>query len=575
MPTRKITDRVGKNPETGSAGFKGMRTSMGGSNDKAFAEWLHNCYVTEPINGSEIVARPGRQPYPASTPNQIGVADNTVRSCKLYTEFAPPGGLPRRLVAIMGGKFYATGLSPGGWQEAVNAATFTAASITLTTGDHYAVMFGGKLIVSTGSYAFQWDGTTNGGITKLTAAGTSLYGRPTVYAAKLFFIAGNRKTILWSEEGDATLGYGTAPYTNNAWDLIQTSTENLTVIKGTNEALVYLRTSSIGAIYGGSAADFKSSSTLDAISATEGTDYPEGSVLVGDTLWFLNNQGRPYYFHLGSTEIIPVWTEISRAFSPYVADGRGYEFLAAPNAEQAALLAFGIGGQAEYIRSLDMVVFTYRYFQSGADTTAFDLLIGFNATTKTCQTVWSFPTPFSRIVEHFDTYLGTVSFGLGMVDQYGYAYTINPSALGSTAPRSQTWFTDKDFRNVDQDVTASVIGPRHFEAQGTELRAERLDVEYLGGIAGAQMQLRFATPYIMQAKGVRFDAAQPINLTLEGNASVPGQGVAPLNAQMSVGLNELGRWIAFGFSWGHQASQARLVGWTVTASADSQHPRMP
>ena len=579
QPAQRFEDKAGP--------FKGMRATVQGSRNSAFAEWLHNCYSADPYAGGEIVARPGRLHYPTTDtsystifPIQLGTAGPTARVIQMLAEYRKLANVgDRYLVAIVSGKFYAGQSLSFPMQEAVNAATFTAAGITLNTvSPYYATNFNGKLVVVGAAVAFTWDGTVNGGITKLTNAGTSFFGRPVVYAGKLFFIKGDRKAILWSEEGDETIGYESGGYAN-AWDLVHTSQELITVLQPTNEALYYFRTSSIGAIYGASNIDFQTTSTLDAISSSIGTDFAEGVALVNDTIWFMDNQGRPCYFHTGSREIVPAWMEIERAFTPFVGDGRGYDSLAAPNNEQAAFLTFGSLGQVEHLRSLNLVFFTYRYHFSTSFGSSFDVLVGFHADTKTCQTVWSFPTPIGKIIEHYDTAFGTGTFALGMVDQFGYCYTVNPSHLAGGTVRSGHWFMDSNLVNgfTLTDVYASIIGPRHFEAHGVELRAKRLHIEYVGQVTDGPLEVRWATPGTMRNGGVRFDTSLPISLKLEGNApdKTLAQVNAPVNSQITLGLNELGRWIAFGLSWPNDKSLARIVSWTVSAMPDNEHARLP
>lgn len=554
---RPVTERVG--------GIKGMRSTLAGQPEPGFVEWLHNCYPADPYVGGEIVARPGRQPYPPFTigPNQVGTIDGATRQTQLLTPFGA-GGLTYT-VAIVGSKFYSDkgGL---GFVEAVNAATFTSAGITLTAQTYYACQFNGKLIICGTEVAFSWDGTANGGITKLTNAGTSFYGKPVVYAAKVFFIRGSQQTIVWSEEGDETTGYEVGH--TNAWDLRQTSREPIIALLATNLALIFFRRGSIGAIYGGEATAFQTTATLDAVSATIGTDTPESPILVGDTVWFITQQGRPACFTLGSTTILPIWTELERAFTPYFQDGQGYAGLAAPNSEQATFVLYGSGNQSVHCRSLDLVFFTYRYFASSqADGSAMDVLVGFHSQTKRLQTVWSFPTGLMKIIENYDLYYSSGEYALVLTDLFGYVYTINVATLLSF--NHFDWFIDKDLHGGDANVTASVSGPRHFGSVAQDLRVRRLDLDYVGFEPGGSIAIRWATPEINVGGGVRFVDDRPLGTVEPGHEPVilplDGAGRPLVAASATVGFNEMCRWIAFGFSWVAQSTRIRLGGWQVTA----------
>lgn len=184
----------------------------------------------------------------------------------------------------------------GLYTNTVTAANFATATISLPAQTHYWCNFNNLLCVnpSDGTQKpWTWNGTAGaGGLTELNNAPTA-YGQPTVRSAKLFFIKyAFRDTVAWSEEVDATLGYGTAPYTNE-WKLGQTGTAPLYNIKGTNEGLYYARAGSIGVIRGEVSADFVTTSTHDAVSTSVGTLSPSGMCVVGGDIFFLDQFGIP------------------------------------------------------------------------------------------------------------------------------------------------------------------------------------------------------------------------------------------------------------------------------------------
>lgn len=564
-------------------GIKGMRSTMEGSEYEGYVEWLHNCYPADPYNGGEIIARPGRQLYPvlSNGANQPVFSEEPVK-IQMGAIFTTTQGGIQRPVVIAGGKFYALSASTYGWIEAVSTATLLAAGITLSAvNDYYAVMFNGKLIVvgsnNSGDIvseaAWSWTGVEGSGITKLTNAGTNFFGKPAVYAAKLFFIRKNQKTIVWSEENNETLGYEAGGYAN-AWDLNQTSAEPITCLLGTNPALYVFRRSSIGAIYGGSAAEFSTTSTVDAISASSGTDSPNGVIFAGESVWYVDSQGRPAYFPLGGNEIVPLWPELERAFTPYFQDGRGYKALAFPNSEQNhfALVGTSRSRVAQY-RTLDMVFFGYRYFASSLTGFGDDVLIGFHVKTKRAQTVWSFPTGVSFFHEIYDNQYGSGQYGLLMLDPWTYSYILNPNPVAQFLT-PQTAYLDHDvLANLNTDVIASVIGPRHFTTND-EKRVESLDVEYIGWKKGGTIDVRWATPAILSAGGVETQTDQPESIAAEGQVVDDFDRNPPsLLAHAEIGFSEVCRWIAFGVSWAAQATRIRLLGWTVRAIPEGRNPR--
>jgi hypothetical protein len=111
----------------------------------------------------------------------------------------------------------------------------------------------------------------------------------------------------------------------------------------------------------------------------------------------------------------------------------------------------------------------------------------------------------------------------------------------------------------------------------------RLDIEYIGWRQGATMDVRWVTPEAMALFGgarnwlqqndnvggpntSQPNMTQPsATITLEGLAPDAGSAFAPVPSKAMVGLDDLGRWIVFAFSWKGQASRARLVKWQVEA----------
>ena len=190
-------------------------------------------------------------------------------------------------VVIAGGEIYDHDT------KVIDSSDLSGAGITLnTTGIVYCLVFQDELIVSDGTNKpFMWDGTIGGGLTLLANA-QAWYGQPTIHAAKVFaIVAANRGRFVWSEEGDATIGYGTSPYDNNAWDFIQTSNDHLTGLLGGNEALTVIRRDSITQVFGTVDEEFQSGATFDTISETTGSQSPAGIGRYAKT-WVLFDSNR-------------------------------------------------------------------------------------------------------------------------------------------------------------------------------------------------------------------------------------------------------------------------------------------
>lgn len=173
--------------------------------------------------------------------------------------------------------------------EILTATDLSGASITLdASAKVYCATFADQLVVSDGvNVPWAWDGTSHGGLTKLTNCPV-LYGQPVVYYGKLFGIKNTaRQTIVWSEEGTPNTGYEAGGY-NNAWDLVQTRTEGLVALAATNEALYYARQNSLGAITGAVTTDFQTTGTREALSDSLGTRCPAAFLVVDNQVVFLD-----------------------------------------------------------------------------------------------------------------------------------------------------------------------------------------------------------------------------------------------------------------------------------------------
>lgn len=257
--------------------------------------WMENLRFEEPGNAhSALVARgPFRSVGAVGTPSFGGSATS---SGGVY-EFQKLDGTSI-LVLISGGKFYTR--TAGVLAESLTAAQLAAASVAISsTAIVYMTTFANQLVVTDGvNTPWMWDGTAGGGITKLTNAPVA-YGPPAVYYAKLFFIKNtDRGTIVWSEEAAANTGYEAGGY-NNAWTLSQTASEPLVAIGGTNEYLFYGRATGCGLIRGAVTSTFTSTGTHDAVSDSIGVAHPVSFAVVGDTIAFADQVGRPWLMRGG------------------------------------------------------------------------------------------------------------------------------------------------------------------------------------------------------------------------------------------------------------------------------------
>lgn len=228
------------------------------------------------------------------------------------------------------------------WTAAVSSANLSSASISLVAAPArvYWCTFNNTVVFNDGTnQPWTWDGTSGaGGLTKLTNAPTSCYGRPTVYYAKLFFIkGGDRRTIVWSEENTANTGYEAGGY-SNVWVLGQTTSQSLTAIHGTNDGLYYFRASSIGVIRGAVSTDFTTSGVHDSVSAELGVVAPEGVAVGGNReIWFANQHGQPCVLPAGGAVVrVPDYGLADQNIKG-ISDGFGYNDFSASLATTTVL----------------------------------------------------------------------------------------------------------------------------------------------------------------------------------------------------------------------------------------------
>lgn len=287
LPTRRFPE-----PVTIQVGpWVGMNDASDPTAAKADRVALaQNVYVAPGPEGTAFVGRPGFS-LMGDTLTRLGTGSN--RTVQWLGEFVEPDGT-RHCIAIVGGQFYTYNFALGEWTETLDAGDFSGASITVSVANRiYAVPFFGQLLVSDGTNVpWLWDGTAGAGLTKCTNCPV-LYGAPRVYYGKVFGIkATDRATLVWSEEGDANLGYDTSPY-SNAWTLVATGSDPLTAIGARNEALAVFRERQTQRVLGAVSTDFQSAGTQADAAIDVGTTVPE-TFEVGQGTLFVDADAGPY-----------------------------------------------------------------------------------------------------------------------------------------------------------------------------------------------------------------------------------------------------------------------------------------
>lgn len=272
-----------------SGPWKGQRTHIATSGDKAqYAELLRNLYVRDSDQAPVAISRPGFE--------LVGSQLASGGKGQFVGQFTEQDGTEHS-IAIAGGKFYKYDWGTDTFSETISAANFSSASITVsTTARIYAVPFAGEMVFSDGvNTAWSWDGTAGGGLTKLTGVPV-FYGQPWVYNGHLFAICGTstatRISVMWSEVGDATLGYGVSPYDANIWDVFQTSQAIFYAGTATNEDIVLCRANSTTRLVGDPADNFQSTAQREGVHEFVGTLSPASMLVHQDIVYYMANDGR-------------------------------------------------------------------------------------------------------------------------------------------------------------------------------------------------------------------------------------------------------------------------------------------
>lgn len=301
----RTRSRVAPQPTTLTAGpFKGMRDSTAFTvADPTLALDVQNMVRLPGPAGGGLTGRPGF--------DQMGTQQGTgsTRVTGGGTTWTKSDGT-RQTVIVTNGQLATYTWATDTWAVVVTTANLTTASCTLSASAKVALIsFADGLVVSDGvNVPFWWDGTTGaGGITKMTNCPV-LYGPPTVYYSKLVGIkASDRRTMVWSEEGEPNLGYEAGGY-NNAWDNPGGYADPLTSVAGTNEALYVFRERIGIAITGAIGPDFATAGTRANLSDQVGTLSPLATIVIPQGVVIVDVNAQPWLTQYGQPPQ-PMWMD--------------------------------------------------------------------------------------------------------------------------------------------------------------------------------------------------------------------------------------------------------------------------
>ena len=308
---------LGRRATLESKGWKGVRDLVDPYSIPAtYLARARNVYLPEPGSGVGAYARPGfglKNDGAQINAGGYGQGIVTARTSDgtAYNFFACGGKLYR---ANAGFTAY-TDVTPAG------ISIDTSARVYLTPFSNRLVVNDG---VNTPWVADVLGGTVTG--TKIDYTGDGVawvaYGPAVVYQDCLFFVVRSRNNggtpqtrtsrIGWSKVDDPFIGYHQTDF-DFEWDLIQNGTEPIYALWATNLALYYFRNDSIGYAAGDVGPDFKTTATHDAVDFAIGTRAPASFASFGNSLYFVDVEGRPQRLTAGQGLDTPApWKQLRR-----------------------------------------------------------------------------------------------------------------------------------------------------------------------------------------------------------------------------------------------------------------------
>lgn len=261
-----------------------------------YATLLRNCYATTTESGERAVR--GVPGFSLAGAQLGGVGARAVQWIGYMRE---TDGTLRNLVfcnGVLSEYSFATNTFTTRLTQA-NIGAGTGTPALSTTARIYALTYADQLIVSDGvNVPFQWDGTSGGGVVELSNAPV-FYGQPIIHFEKLTAIKNaERDTFVWSEEGDPTLGYDTAPY-ENAWNFGGSKAQRLFALASRNEALGILRERTTTEVYGAMNAEFRTTANRASVSEEIGTIAPGAVLVLDEGTLTVDAEGRPQFWPRG------------------------------------------------------------------------------------------------------------------------------------------------------------------------------------------------------------------------------------------------------------------------------------
>lgn len=269
--------------------FRGLYSDERADLPEGFLRELKNCY----IENGRIRGRPGVTQL--SDPlTDVGAPESRIQGVH---QFAEKDGT-KHTIAIVDGDLYEYDWSAGDWTFWDIQAAVSVSSIFPVR----MVTFNGALIVTDGvNKPWMWNGLYGAlGNMFVELSDAPVCRHLAVYYQKLFCVdqVNEPNVISWSDEGDATSGYGA----DQQWQFGQTDQGRIHGAVGLNEALLIFKQDSSSRIQGAVDDNFQTEAVREGISTTEGTISGDSLVVVDEDVYLLSQNG-PRLISQGSKPI--------------------------------------------------------------------------------------------------------------------------------------------------------------------------------------------------------------------------------------------------------------------------------
>lgn len=146
----------------------------------------------------------------------------------------------------------------------------------------------------------------------------STWGKPTTYQDSVMWITQTvpsgsdvqaRIGFVWSEPNQPAVGYDQPGYAD-FWNMIETSSDPLYCLLGTNDGLFVWRENSITLATGTPSINFSSTASREARGDSVGSVTPWAVAIFGENIFFLDNLGRPWMMPLDGHPQ-PIWEQLA------------------------------------------------------------------------------------------------------------------------------------------------------------------------------------------------------------------------------------------------------------------------